>query len=182
MRADAPAALRDALAANRGVHEPVWRGSPAAKVLKGTTFAVVSGTTSREVAGGSAARRCRSTPRSCRSPDYRTGIAAAARSQGRRVLRRPHARPRAPSTPRRARISWSSIACSRTNRSRSRWRAAMTTSGSLVDRALSQLYASNGFASCTGSGSARSTTGHARSSCGARPGMMSRASRLNPRS
>lgn len=45
VRADAPAALRDALGESKS-QRPVWRGSPAAKVLKGTTFAVVGGTTS----------------------------------------------------------------------------------------------------------------------------------------
>jgi polar amino acid transport system substrate-binding protein len=45
VRADAPAALRDALGESRGTRA-VWRGSPAARVLKGTTFGVVAGTTS----------------------------------------------------------------------------------------------------------------------------------------
>lgn len=44
MRADSVAALRRALDENPTVR-PVWRGEPAAKVLQGTTFAVVSGTT-----------------------------------------------------------------------------------------------------------------------------------------
>jgi polar amino acid transport system substrate-binding protein len=47
LRADAPAALREALAESRST-KAVWRGSPAAKVLKGTSFAVVSGTTSEK--------------------------------------------------------------------------------------------------------------------------------------
>jgi polar amino acid transport system substrate-binding protein len=47
LRADAPAALREALADSRSTR-PVWRGSPAAKVLKGTSLAVVSGTTSEK--------------------------------------------------------------------------------------------------------------------------------------
>lgn len=45
LRADAPTALREALGESKGARA-VWRGSPAAKVLKGTTFAVVPGTTS----------------------------------------------------------------------------------------------------------------------------------------
>ena len=44
LRADSGAALRDALAESAST-KPVWRGSPAAKVLKETTFGVVSGTT-----------------------------------------------------------------------------------------------------------------------------------------
>jgi polar amino acid transport system substrate-binding protein len=45
LRADAPAALREALGDSRSTRA-VWRGAPAAKVLKGTTFAVVAGTSS----------------------------------------------------------------------------------------------------------------------------------------
>jgi polar amino acid transport system substrate-binding protein len=45
VRANAPVALRDALGESKSPRA-VWRGSPAAKVLKGTTFAVVGGTTS----------------------------------------------------------------------------------------------------------------------------------------
>jgi polar amino acid transport system substrate-binding protein len=45
VRKDAPSALRDALAEERP-QRPVWRGSPAAKLLEDTTFAVVSGTSS----------------------------------------------------------------------------------------------------------------------------------------
>ena len=44
LRADTAAQLREALAENPDVR-PVWRGSPAAKVLGKKTFAVVSGTT-----------------------------------------------------------------------------------------------------------------------------------------
>lgn len=44
VRADASAALRDALAESPRTR-PVWRGSPAATVLGKSTFAVVSGTT-----------------------------------------------------------------------------------------------------------------------------------------
>jgi putrescine:ornithine antiporter len=45
LRADAPTALLEALGESKGPRA-VWRGQPAAKVLKGTTFAVVAGTTS----------------------------------------------------------------------------------------------------------------------------------------
>jgi polar amino acid transport system substrate-binding protein len=48
VRADAPAALRDALAESPRTR-PVWRGSPAATVLGKTTFAVVSGTTAESI-------------------------------------------------------------------------------------------------------------------------------------
>lgn len=47
LRADAPSALRDALGESQGTR-PVWRGAPAARVLKGTSLAVVSGTTSED--------------------------------------------------------------------------------------------------------------------------------------
>ena len=45
LRADAPTALREALGESKGPRA-VWRGQPAAKVLKGTSIAVVAGTTS----------------------------------------------------------------------------------------------------------------------------------------
>jgi polar amino acid transport system substrate-binding protein len=48
VRADAPAALRDALAESPRTR-PVWRGSPAATVLGKTTLAVVSGTTAESI-------------------------------------------------------------------------------------------------------------------------------------
>lgn len=44
LRANAPAALRDALGESRS-NRAIWRGAPAAKVLQGTSLAVVSGTT-----------------------------------------------------------------------------------------------------------------------------------------
>ena len=47
MRADSAAVLRDALGETHAVR-PVWRGSPAAKVLKGTTFGAVTGTTTAD--------------------------------------------------------------------------------------------------------------------------------------
>lgn len=43
LRNDAPAALRDALS-QKPSNKVVWRGSPAARLLQRTTFAVVSGT------------------------------------------------------------------------------------------------------------------------------------------
>jgi len=47
LRADAPAALRNALSDHPADH-PVWRGSPAAKVLTGTSIAAVAGTTTEQ--------------------------------------------------------------------------------------------------------------------------------------
>jgi polar amino acid transport system substrate-binding protein len=47
VRADAPAALRDALGETPST-KPVWRGSPAAKVLEKTTFSVVPGTSTEK--------------------------------------------------------------------------------------------------------------------------------------
>ena len=47
MRADSATQLRNALAESRTVR-PVWRGSPAAKVLKGATFGAVTGTTTAD--------------------------------------------------------------------------------------------------------------------------------------
>ena len=47
LRADSAEALRRALAEHPQSH-PVWRGSPAAKVLEDTTFGVVSGTTTEK--------------------------------------------------------------------------------------------------------------------------------------
>ncbi len=44
LRADSAKVLRDALSETRTLR-PVWRGSPAAKVLKGTTIGAVTGTT-----------------------------------------------------------------------------------------------------------------------------------------
>ena len=47
MRADSAAVLRDALGETQTLR-PVWRGSPAAKVLKGATFGAVTGTTTAD--------------------------------------------------------------------------------------------------------------------------------------
>ena len=72
MRADAVPALRSALGGT-GVVRPVWRGSPAAKVLGETTFAVVSGTTSATWLEGRAAS-LQVNAQVERVPDYRTGL------------------------------------------------------------------------------------------------------------
>ena len=71
VRADARKVLRDVLSgADTG---PVWRGSPASKVLQGTSFAVVSGTTSEDwlaARGADLQVDARVVP----VPDYRTGL------------------------------------------------------------------------------------------------------------
>lgn len=72
LRADAPPALRDALA-EKPSGKPVWRGSPAAKLIEGTTFAVVAGTTTQTWLEGRRAAfqvDAKITP----VPDYRTGL------------------------------------------------------------------------------------------------------------
>jgi polar amino acid transport system substrate-binding protein len=74
IRGDAPAALREALAETPSPR-PVWRGAPAAKVLEGTSFAVVSGTTSESWL----ARRLATFQINARVvpvPDYRAGLQA----------------------------------------------------------------------------------------------------------
>ena len=72
LRADAPAALRDALAQSRS-NSPVWRGSPAATVLKGTSLAVVAGTTSEKWLEGRRAE-LQVDARIVPVPDYRSGL------------------------------------------------------------------------------------------------------------
>jgi polar amino acid transport system substrate-binding protein len=72
VRAETAQALRDALADNPGPH-PVWRGSPAAKVLGKTKFAAVTGTTTASWLDG------RRTSLQVDAtivpvPDYRTGL------------------------------------------------------------------------------------------------------------
>src|SRR5262245_62136062 len=47
LRADAPAALRNALATETPTLRPVWRGSPAARTLSTTRVAVTTGTTTQ---------------------------------------------------------------------------------------------------------------------------------------
>jgi polar amino acid transport system substrate-binding protein len=72
LRADAPAALRQALGDTPSTR-PVWRGSPAAKLLEKKSFAVVSGTTTE----GWLASRLDSFQIDARTvpvPDYRTGL------------------------------------------------------------------------------------------------------------
>lgn len=72
LRADAPAALREALGESRST-KAVWRGSPAAKVLKGTSFAVVSGSTSEKWLEGRRAA-LQVDARIVPVPDYRSGL------------------------------------------------------------------------------------------------------------
>jgi polar amino acid transport system substrate-binding protein len=72
LRADAPTALRDALAESRSTRA-VWRGSPAAKVLKGTSLAVVSGTTSEKWLEGRRAA-LQVDARVVPVADYRSGL------------------------------------------------------------------------------------------------------------
>jgi polar amino acid transport system substrate-binding protein len=72
LRADAPAALRDALAQSRS-SRAVWRGSPAATVLKGTSLAVVAGTTSEKWLEGRRAE-LQVDARIVPVPDYRSGL------------------------------------------------------------------------------------------------------------
>jgi len=79
IRADAPVALRDALGETPPAH-PVWRGSPAAKVLEGTTFAVVAGTTTQpwlESRRAAFEVNARIVP----VPDYRAGLQQLLHSQ-----------------------------------------------------------------------------------------------------
>jgi polar amino acid transport system substrate-binding protein len=72
LRADSAAALRDALAETPSA-KPVWRGSPAAKVLKDTKFAVVSGTTAETWLKGRSAK-LQVDARILPVADYRTGL------------------------------------------------------------------------------------------------------------
>ena len=72
LRADSAAALREALAETPST-KPVWRGSPAAKVLKDTRFVVVSGTTAESWLKSRSAKlqvNARITP----VADYRAGL------------------------------------------------------------------------------------------------------------
>ena len=145
MRADAVPALRSALGGT-GVVRPVWRGSPAAKVLEDTTFAVVSGTTSAtwlEASGRLAPGRCADHACPGLSHGAATGAWLATSTCSSATARSCSAQ----WTTRRATTSWSSIGCSRTSRLRSRCRAATTIFAWLVDRTLSGLYTSNEFAS-----------------------------------
>ena len=74
LRADASPALRHTLAGDRP-DKPVWRGSPAAKILENTTYAVVSGTSTEawpKERGSALGIKAKVTP----VPDYRAGIQA----------------------------------------------------------------------------------------------------------
>jgi polar amino acid transport system substrate-binding protein len=72
MRADAVPALRSALGGT-GIVRPVWRGSPAAKVVEDTSFAVVAGTTSASWLEERAVS-LQVDARITQVPDYRTGL------------------------------------------------------------------------------------------------------------
>ena len=72
LRADASTTLRDALSETPNT-KAVWRGSPAAKVLEKTSFAVVSGTSTQDwlaSRGATLQINARVVP----VPDYRTGL------------------------------------------------------------------------------------------------------------
>lgn len=72
LRADAPTALRDALGETPNT-KAVWRGSPAAKVLEKTSFAVVAGTRTQNwlaERGATLQIDARVVP----VPNYRTGL------------------------------------------------------------------------------------------------------------
>ncbi len=167
LRADAPAALRDALAESRSTRA-VWRGSPAAKVLKGTSIRRRRRHDVGEMAEGAA----RSV--AGRRPDrpgrrLSDGTAAAARRQGRRLLRRARARAR--------RDERLAARGSRRARSPVHARAARARAGARRrrlppagrSRAQPALRVRADSASSTRSGSASSTRRRARSSCGTRP-------------
>jgi polar amino acid transport system substrate-binding protein len=72
LRADSAAALRNALAETPSA-KPVWRGSPAAKVLKDTKFAVVSGSTSETWLKGRS-EQLQVDAKIVPVGDYRTGL------------------------------------------------------------------------------------------------------------
>jgi len=72
MRADSATALRDALSETRPLR-PVWRGSPAAKVLKGATFGAVTGTTTVDWLEERRAT-FQVDAKIVQVPDYRTGL------------------------------------------------------------------------------------------------------------
>ncbi|HVS22877.1 MAG TPA: transporter substrate-binding domain-containing protein, partial [Gammaproteobacteria bacterium] len=79
IRADAAVALREALGEAAPTH-PVWRGSPAAKVLASATFAVVRGTSTQTWLEGRRAAfqvNARIVP----VPDYRAGLQQLLHSQ-----------------------------------------------------------------------------------------------------
>jgi polar amino acid transport system substrate-binding protein len=72
LRANAPVALREALGDTPSL-QPVWRGSPAAKLLEKKSFAVVSGTTSQSWLA-SRLDSFQIDAKTVPVPDYRTGL------------------------------------------------------------------------------------------------------------
>lgn len=72
LRADAPIALRDALSETPNT-KAVWRGSPAAKVLEKTAFAVVAGTTTQSWLASRGAK-LQIDARVVPVADYRAGV------------------------------------------------------------------------------------------------------------
>lgn len=72
LRADAPGALKEALS-ERPASRPVWRGSPAAKLLEKKTFAVVSGSTTETWLAGRILM-FQIDAKTVKVPDYRTGL------------------------------------------------------------------------------------------------------------
>lgn len=72
LRANAPAALREALGESPS-NRAIWRGAPAAKVLKGTSIAVVSDTTSAKWLEGRRAA-LQVDARLVPVADYRSGL------------------------------------------------------------------------------------------------------------
>ncbi len=143
LRADAAEALRNALS-ERPSTKPVWRGSPAAKLLENTTFAVVSGTTTEAWLKERAATfqvNAKITP----VADYRSGLHELADGKvsvffGDRALilgaMDDATRPKLTVLNRLFTHEQSALALARGDED---FRLA-------VDRALSQLYASDGFA------------------------------------
>jgi polar amino acid transport system substrate-binding protein len=72
LRADASSTLRHTLAGDRP-DKPVWRGSPAAKILENTSYAVVAGSSTEnwlKERGSTLGIKAKVTP----VPDYRSGI------------------------------------------------------------------------------------------------------------
>jgi polar amino acid transport system substrate-binding protein len=72
LRADAPKALKNALS-EHPASRPVWRGSPAAKLLEKKTFAVVAGSTTEPWLAGRILM-FQIDARTVKVPDYRTGL------------------------------------------------------------------------------------------------------------
>ena len=128
MMRDAAVKLRAALEADAKAQKatPVWRGSPASRVLKGMTFAVVTGTTSEKWLEG---RRQALKVDAKIEPvaDYHTACDCCRSARSTRSLATARRSSR-PSIPRPARTSRSSTGSSRASRMHSDWRKAMTTS------------------------------------------------------